>query len=640
MSLEDIKQATQNFHNDNCIGRGGFGKVHKGNFQDGDGFKTIVAKRLDSRFGQGEQQFLSELQILLDFKHESVIGLVGFCDENDEKIIIYEYASKGSLDRYLNDASLTWEKRLDICIDVARALDFLHGGVGKQAKVIHRDIKTANILLNDEWKAKLADFGLSLVSPLVKETDYVIDHVCGTTGYLDPLYRKSGFLTIESDIYSFGVVLFEILCGRSTFEIKKHEGHYLPDFIEKSFKEGKHGEVVFKQIREQIVPKSLITFQEIAYKCLHLDREKRPTTKKVLMQLKKALVFQNMASTMNQFAHLQIPLEDVAKATNNYHHDNIIEHGGVGIVYKGRLLWSGRLMEIAARWFDCKHGDGDLEFLAEILALSDLKHKNLVSIIGFCDVIDEKIIVSTYGANGSLGQYLNSLNLTWKQRLRICLGVARALSYLHYDKGRDYAILHCNINSNTILLDDNWEAKLSGFEFSIKQSLNYKDQVCPCEHAGTMGCMDPAILKTGGVTHKSDIYSFGVVLFETLCGRKALIQNEADMSLAQMAKYGYENGTLHDIIHPKLLNQILSPQSLLIYSKVAYSCLNEDRADRPNMHYITAKLEKALELQLRGENIVRLFFLFYYLFFWCTSFMHANFPFESVFLYLILLKST
>ncbi|KAJ0511974.1 hypothetical protein HanRHA438_Chr11g0530351 [Helianthus annuus] len=82
-----------------------------------------------------------------------------------------------------------------------------------------------------------------------------------------------------------------------------------------------------------------------------------------------------------------------------------------------------------------------------------------------------------------------------------------------------------------------------------------------------------------------------------------------------MAKYGYENGTLHDIIHPQLLNQILSPQSLLIYSKVAYSCLNEDRADRPNMHYITAKLEKALELQLRGENIVRLFFLFYYLFF-------------------------
>ncbi|KAJ0877491.1 putative protein kinase RLK-Pelle-CrRLK1L-1 family [Helianthus annuus] len=346
-----------------------------------------------------------------------------------------------------------------------------------------------------------------------------------------------------------------------------------------------------------------------------------------------------MASTMNQFAHLQIPLEAVAKATNNFHHDNIIEHGGVGIAYKGRLLWSGRLMEIIARRFDCKHVDGDLEFLAEISALSDLKHKNLVSVIGFCDEIDEKIIVTMYEANGSLGQYLNSLNLTWKQILRICLGVARALSYLHYDKGRDYAILHCNINSNTILLDGNWETKLSGFEFSIKQSVNDKDQVCPCEHTGTFGCVDPAIEKTGGVTHKSDIYSFGVVLFEILCERKALIHNEVDRFLAQLAKHHYEKGTLHDIIHPPLLNQILSPKSLLIYSKVAYSCLNDDRAHRPDMHHIVAKLEKALELQLRHENIVRPVFYFIIYFFWYSLFLDGNFSFVSVSLFSILLES-
>ncbi|XP_035836164.1 receptor-like protein kinase ANXUR2 isoform X2 [Helianthus annuus] len=259
MSLEDIKRVTQNFHGDNFIGGGGFGKVFKGNLQDGEGIKTIVAKRLDTRFGQGEQQFFSELQILLDYKHENVIGLVGYCDENDEKVLIYEYLSRGSLDRYLNDTSLTWVKRLNICIDVARALDFLHGGVGKQAK----------------------------------ETDYIIDHACGTRGYVDPLYRQSGFLTIESDIYSFGVVLFEILCGRSTFAIHKHEGHYLPDFIKNNFEEGTYAEVVFKQIREQIVPKSLTTFQEIAYQCLHLEREKRPTTKEVLVELKKALEFQS-----------------------------------------------------------------------------------------------------------------------------------------------------------------------------------------------------------------------------------------------------------------------------------------------------------------------------------------------------------
>ncbi|MFS7989364.1 putative protein kinase RLK-Pelle-CrRLK1L-1 family [Helianthus anomalus] len=202
------------------------------------------------------------------------------------------YASKGSLDKYLNDPSLTWVKRLNICIDVARALDFLHEGVGKKATVIHRDIKTANILLDHDWKAKLTDFGLSLISPLIQETDYVVDNACSTIGYWDPLYKNSGFLTIESDIYSFGVVLFEILCGKSTFAIQKHEGHYLPKFIKSIFEEGKHDEVVFEQIREQIMPKSLTTFQKIAYQCLHLEREKRPTTKEVLTQLKKALEFQ------------------------------------------------------------------------------------------------------------------------------------------------------------------------------------------------------------------------------------------------------------------------------------------------------------------------------------------------------------
>ncbi|KAJ0745652.1 putative protein kinase RLK-Pelle-CR4L family [Helianthus annuus] len=183
-------------------------------------------------------------------------------------------------------------ERLNICIDVANALYFFHGGVGKQARVIHRDIKSANILLNDGWKAKLADFGLSLISPLTHEIDYIIDHACGTEGYLDPLYREKGFLTLESDIYSFGIVLFEMLCGRSTYEIQKQEGHYLPTFIKNNFGVGKHNEVVFKKIKEQIELKSLTTFQKIAYRCLHHEKEERPTTKEVLVQLKKALEFQ------------------------------------------------------------------------------------------------------------------------------------------------------------------------------------------------------------------------------------------------------------------------------------------------------------------------------------------------------------
>ncbi|XP_071714787.1 uncharacterized protein [Rutidosis leptorrhynchoides] len=263
ISLGDIKLATENFHTKHCVGQGGFGKVYKGKLLQSD--HTIVAKLLDVR---------------------------GYCADNDAKIIVYEYASRGSLDRYLNDSCLTWTTRLNICIDVATALDFLHRGVGKQATVIHRDIKTANILLDDDWHAKLADFGLSLISAIDKETDYAIDNVCGTKGYVDPVYLKSGFLTKESDIYSFGVVLFEILGGRSEFLIYKQEGVSLPSFVKQGFDKGKLDEMVFEKIKTLVVPEALIVFYTIAYSCLHENREARPTAEVVVEQLKKAMELQ------------------------------------------------------------------------------------------------------------------------------------------------------------------------------------------------------------------------------------------------------------------------------------------------------------------------------------------------------------
>ncbi|PWA86333.1 serine/threonine/dual specificity protein kinase, catalytic domain-containing protein [Artemisia annua] len=311
MSYEDIKSATNNFSPQNYVGGGGFGGVYKGEIARGNGHQTIVAKRLDTSHGQGEKQYYNELQILCEYKHTNVIGLVGYSNETRERIIVYEHASRGSLDRYLNDARLTWKKRLNICIDVASGLAFLHGDdeTGQEV-VIHRDIKTQNILLFDDWKAKVGDFGLSLISTVYEKENYIIDHACGTRGYVDPLYRKTGFLTIESDIYSFGVVLFEILCGRSTYPINKNEGLFL-DFVKHSFEEGKQDEMVFEAIKKEIVPKSLLTFQMIAYRCLHDDREKRPTAKEVLAQLKMALEYQENNIQEPDVMDLSGKLEDI-----------------------------------------------------------------------------------------------------------------------------------------------------------------------------------------------------------------------------------------------------------------------------------------------------------------------------------------
>ncbi|PWA51576.1 Protein kinase, ATP binding site-containing protein [Artemisia annua] len=214
MSFKDIESATQSFGRANYIGVGGFGRVYRGELASEHGSSTIVAKRLDTRSGQGDQQFYNELLILSEYKHDNVIGLVGYNNDEQERIIVYEYASKGSLDKYLNEASLTWIIRLNICIDIARGLAFLHR------------------------------------------------------------------------------VLFEILYGKSTYEIKQRENQFLQSLVKRRLEEGRLDELVFNPIKNQIVPEALATFQAIGYRCLHDDREKRPTAQHVLVQLQKALELQ------------------------------------------------------------------------------------------------------------------------------------------------------------------------------------------------------------------------------------------------------------------------------------------------------------------------------------------------------------
>ncbi|KAL4577640.1 hypothetical protein LXL04_013750 [Taraxacum kok-saghyz] len=202
IQLEVIKSATNNFADDKCIGRGGFGKVYKGELLRSEGNIVVAIKRLDPRFGQGNPEFWKEIVILSLYKHENIISLLGFCDESNEKILVYEYASRKSLDLYLNNANLSWIQRLKICIGVARGLAYLHNPGVSQQRVLH------------QWNPKILDLGLSKFGPANQQCTFCISNVVGTIGYCDPLYIETGLLTKESDVYSFGVVLFEVLCGR------------------------------------------------------------------------------------------------------------------------------------------------------------------------------------------------------------------------------------------------------------------------------------------------------------------------------------------------------------------------------------------------------------------------------------------
>ncbi|KAK9077819.1 hypothetical protein SSX86_006157 [Deinandra increscens subsp. villosa] len=298
--LEEIKLATDNFDDKKVIGTGGFGKVYKGEVSHFKGRSMVAFKRLDRRFGQGDPEFWKEIMMLSRYTHENLISLLGFCDEDGEKILIYEHASNGSLDRHLRSITFTWIQRLKICLDAARGLSYLHDDKGTQQRILHRDIKSSNILLDGNWNAKVSDMGLSKIGPANQQYTALITNVVGTMGYLDPMYMELGILTKESDVYSFGVVLFEVMCGRLCFENSNGRFQTLVRIWKQHYKHKKLDEIILQDLIQEMDQRSLETYSDIAFQCLQKYREERPTISLVVEKLETALEFQEIYEEMKR----------------------------------------------------------------------------------------------------------------------------------------------------------------------------------------------------------------------------------------------------------------------------------------------------------------------------------------------------
>ncbi|GKB67423.1 kinase-like domain-containing protein [Tanacetum coccineum] len=314
----------------------------------------------------------------------------------------------------------------------------------------------------------------------------------------------------------------------------------------------------------------------------------------------------------DDFVQLKIPLADILSATNNFAEENKVEIAEFGNQYQGQLLWSGELIKICARRYNNEWSEREQQFWMEISMLSSLKHKNLVSLVGFCDENDEKIIIIKFETWLSLDNYLSdSMMLTWVRRLEICVGVSHVLSYIHYDEHRDFSVIHRNIDSETILLNDNLEPKLSEFRLSMKIEASQRHHsFCVDKVWDREGYTDPTYIETKIVSHKSDIYSFGIVMFELLCGRKSVIANDNNKYLTPMVITHYREKRLEDIIDWDLRQQIDS-ESFNIFTETAYECLNEERSQRPNIDEIVPKLEKALKLACENRPVRPLLFPFH-----------------------------
>ncbi|MFS8012737.1 putative protein kinase RLK-Pelle-CrRLK1L-1 family [Helianthus anomalus] len=297
-----------------------------------------------------------------------------------------------------------------------------------------------------------------------------------------------------------------------------------------------------------------------------------------------------MGQFPEELAHLKIPYQDIKLATNNF--AQVIGSGGFGTVYKGQLPHSNTT--VAVKRLDKKYGQGQVEFLKELITLANIckRSNHLVSLVGFCAEGDERILVYKYECNGSLDKHMASTDLTWEQRLRICLGAARGLKYLHYDLGESHRVVHNDVKSGNILLDENWEAKISDFGLS-KICLMSPEMISLLATwaAGTPGYTDPQQVQNSTLSKESDVYSFGVVMFEVLCGKPAVINDNNEREfLSKFAKRHYEGGKIDEIIMPHLREQT-TPISLQAFSRIAYRCLNESRNQRPSMIRIVEELE-------------------------------------------------
>ncbi|KAK9271182.1 hypothetical protein L1049_026771 [Liquidambar formosana] len=283
-TLRELEVSTNGFADENVIGEGGYGIVYRGVLEDNT---QVAVKNLLNNRGQAEKEFKVEVEAIGRVRHKNLVRLLGYCAEGAHRMLVYEYVDNGNLEQWLHGdvgphSPLTWEIRMHIMIGTAKGLTYLHEGL--EPKVVHRDIKSSNILLDKQWNPKVSDFGLAKL--LGSERSYVTTRVMGTFGYVAPEYASTGMLNERSDVYGFGILLMEIISGRNPVDYSRPPGEvnlveWLKTMVTNRNAEG----VLDPKLPEKPSSRALKRALLVALRCVDPNAQKRPKMGHVIHML-------------------------------------------------------------------------------------------------------------------------------------------------------------------------------------------------------------------------------------------------------------------------------------------------------------------------------------------------------------------
>ncbi|KAK7272427.1 hypothetical protein RJT34_29015 [Clitoria ternatea] len=310
-TFKQLHSATGSFNKSNVIGHGGFGLVYRGVLNDG---RKVAIKFMDQAGKQGEEEFKVEVELLSRLHSPYLLALIGYCSDSNHKLLVYEFMANGGLQEHLYPVSnsnvtpvkLDWETRLRIALEAAKGLEYLHEHVSPP--VIHRDFKSSNILLDKKFHAKVSDFGLAKLGP-DRAGGHVSTRVLGTQGYVAPEYALTGHLTTKSDVYSYGVVLLELLTGRVPVDMKRPPGEgvlvswALPLLTDRE----KVVKIMDPSLEGQYSMKEVIQVAAIAAMCVQPEADYRPLMADVVQSLVPLVKTQRSTSKVGNCSSLHSP---------------------------------------------------------------------------------------------------------------------------------------------------------------------------------------------------------------------------------------------------------------------------------------------------------------------------------------------